>query len=75
MEIKKLNQSLGAIVEALRDGAKVYVVGSHEEGCGYWYEVRNVGNRCKLSHESGDILLTEYNIKPWLKDCEFIAVL
>lgn len=74
MQVKELRQSLLAVKEALRDGAKVYVVGSHEDGYGYWYEIRKVATVCKLMHKSGDIILTENNFKVWCR-ASIVAVI
>lgn len=55
MQLRKIIPSANAVKEALRDGAKVYAVGSHEDGCGYWYEIRQTVDGIVMMHESGAI--------------------
>ena len=61
MQVFELKHSLEAVKEAMRDGAKVYAIGSHEDGCGYWYEIRKSKCGYKLMHESGGYMLTSSN--------------
>lgn len=74
MQVIKLSHSLEALTEALRDGAKVLAVGSHESGCGHWYKVYKTNCGIIQAHESGRIILTAQTVAS-MRDVEYIAII
>ena len=74
MQVMKLNHSLEALAEALRDGAKVLAVGSHESGCGYWYEICKTECGIIQAHESGRIILTAQTVAS-MRNVEYMAII